>query len=115
MAQEKVIVKGGGRPTLALIIAIIALIFALIAFYRTGEQSNLKERLKTLNDKMQTMKKESSEEIGKILKETKKSLQNLKIEVGRKDQKTEPAKPEAPKQPEAQEPAPKTTGSSSGG
>ena len=115
MAEEKVIVKGGGRPTLALIIAIIALIFALIAFYRTSEQSNFKERLKTLNDKMQTLKKESSEEIGKILKETKKSLQNLKIEVERKGQKTEPAKPEAPKQPAAQAPTPKTTESSSGG
>ena len=115
MAEEKVIIKGGGRPTLALIIAIIALIFALIAFYRTSEQPDLQERIKNLNTKIQTMKKESSDQMGKILKETKKSLQNLKIEVGRKGQKTEPAKPEAPKQPAAQEPTPKTTGSSSGG
>ncbi len=61
------------------------------------------------------MKKESSVQIGKILKETKKGLQNLKIQVERKGKKVEPSNPEAPKQPGVQELIPKTTQSSSEG
>ena len=89
MAEEKVIIKGGGRPTLALIIAIIALVFALIAFYRTSNQSNLHQRIENLNARIQTMKQESSDQMGKMFQETKKSLQNLKIQVERKGQKTQ--------------------------
>ena len=114
MAEEKVIVKGGGKPTLALIIAIIALIFALIAFYRTSEQPDFQEKINNLNSKIQSMKKESSVQMGKILKETKKSLQNLKIEVERKGQKTKPATPEAPEQPQAPEPSAKKNENASG-
>ena len=89
MAEEKVIIKGGGRPTLALLIAIIALVFALISFYRTSDQSDLHQRIETLNARIQTMKQESSDQMGKMFQETKKSLQNLKIQVERKGQKTQ--------------------------
>ena len=45
MGPEKKVVKGGFRATLALIISIIALVFAVYAFNRAGgKQSDLKSK-----------------------------------------------------------------------
>ncbi len=45
MAEEQKIVKGGFRATLALLISVVALILALVAFNRTGGQENLQARI----------------------------------------------------------------------
>jgi hypothetical protein len=42
MAAETKVVKGGFRATLALIISIIALVLAIVAFNRTGTEGPLK-------------------------------------------------------------------------
>ena len=48
MAEEKKIVKGGFRATLALLISMIALILSIITFERTGTQTELKDEIEDL-------------------------------------------------------------------
>jgi len=77
MSAETKIVKGGFRATLALLISIVALILAVMAFLRTGGESDLDARLKELQTKTEKMKKETSETMDKIRQETAKTLDNL--------------------------------------
>ncbi|NIM98870.1 MAG: hypothetical protein GTO24_12560 [candidate division Zixibacteria bacterium] len=77
MTDEKRLIKGGLRATLALIISIVALIFAIIAFNRTGGQANRNAQMKDLQAKMERMKKETSERVDKIREETAKALEKI--------------------------------------
>lgn len=84
MAEErevKKIVKGGFRATLALIISIIALIFAIISYNRTTSQTELNTEIKALNEKMEKMKRETSERVNKVREETAKTLQKFGIGI----------------------------------
>ena len=103
MAKEKATAKGGFRSTLALLISIVALILAIIAFNRTGEQIDLEGRVKELNAKLKTMKQESSDKINGILQETKKALEKLGVQIEKKSPTPEAEKPE-PEKPTSQEP-----------
>ena len=66
MAKEKANVRGGFRSTLALLISIVALILAFIAFNRTGGQMDLEDRVKELNARLKTMRQESSDKISGV-------------------------------------------------
>ena len=77
MAQETKVVKGGFRATLALIISIIALILALIAYQSTGKEATLNERIKDLQAKIETMKQETSKKIDKLRNETAGTLEKI--------------------------------------
>ena len=79
--EVKKIVKGGFRATLALIISIIALIFAIISFNRTTSQTELNTEIKALNEKMEKMKRETSERVNKVREETAKTLQKFGIGI----------------------------------
>jgi hypothetical protein len=81
MSAETKIVKGGFRATLALIIAIVALIFALIAFDRTGGQADLDVQVEDLQKRMEKMKQETSERVDKVRKDTKKILERIGVDV----------------------------------
>ena len=94
MKEEKKVVKGGFRATLALIISIIALILSIIAFNRTGGKVDLDAQIKNLNAKIQTMKQDTSEKMNKILRETGKGLEKLSIDIEKKGRKPESQKPE---------------------
>ncbi len=72
------IVKGGFRATMALIIAIIALIFSIISYQRTGGPISLEDEIKTLQKKTETLKKETIQQVEKLEEKTKK----LKQETG---------------------------------
>ncbi len=72
------IVKGGFRATMALIIAIIALIFSIISYQRTGGTISLEDEIKTLQKKTETLKKETIQQVEKLEEKTKK----LKQETG---------------------------------
>jgi len=52
MSDEKKVVKGGFRATLALIISIVGLIVAIVAFNRTGGQADLNVQVKDLRAKV---------------------------------------------------------------
>ena len=91
MAQETKVVKGGFRATLALIISIIALILAIIAYQSTGKEATLNERVKDLQTKIETMKQETSKKIDKLRNETADTLgkigKSMKKEEGQQEKK----------------------------
>ena len=91
MAQETKVVKGGFRATLALIISIIALILAIIAYQSTGKEETLNERIKDLQAKIENMKQETSEKIDKLRNETADTLgkigKSMKKEEGQQENK----------------------------
>ena len=80
-------VRGGFRATLALIISIIALILAIVAFNRTGGQANLNAQVKDLRTKMERMKNETAEKMGKVREETAKVLEKVGIDVKKEEKK----------------------------
>ncbi len=81
MSAEAKVVKGGFRATLALIISIVALILAIIAYNRTGGQANLNAQINDLRSKMEKMKTETSERVNKVREETSKALKIMGIDV----------------------------------
>jgi hypothetical protein len=81
MSAEAKVVKGGFRATFALIISIVALILAIIAYNRTGGQANLNAQINDLRSKMEKMKTESSERVNKVREETSKALKKMGIAV----------------------------------
>jgi len=89
MSNEKKIVKGGFRATLALIVSIIALILAIIAFNRTGGEADLRAQISNLQAKMKTLRTETSERVNKVRQETAKALQKIGIEIEKEEIKKE--------------------------
>ena len=81
MSAEAKVVKGGFRATLALLISIVALILAIIAYNRTGGQANLNAQINDLRLKMEKMKTETSERVNKVREETSKALKKIGIAV----------------------------------
>ena len=77
MAEQTKIVKGGFRATLALLISIIALILSLLAYNRAADQSTFNTEIKNLQKKMSEIKKETSEQLGKIRQETGNAIENM--------------------------------------
>lgn len=87
MSPETRVIKGGFRATLALIISIIALVLAIIAFNRTGGQEDLNAQIRDLKTKMETMKKETSEKVSKVRQETTKALEKVGIDIKKEEKK----------------------------
>jgi hypothetical protein len=77
MGDEKKVVKGGFRATLALIISIIAFVFALLSYNRTGSDSDLKAEIKSLQTKLQEVTKDTAERLDKVRAETGDALEKL--------------------------------------
>jgi hypothetical protein len=87
MSAETKVVKGGFRATLALIISIVALILAIVAFNRTGGQTDLNAQVKDLRTKMEKMKKETTEKMSKVREETTKALEKVGIGIKKEEKK----------------------------
>ena len=81
------IVKGGFRATMALIFSIIALIFSVITFYRTGGQTEYQAEIKELREKLENVKKETSERVSKIRQETTNAIKKMGIEIKKQEEK----------------------------
>lgn len=79
--EVRKIVKGGFRATLALIISVVAIILAFIAYNRTGNQEELNAKIKSLQTKMEKMKSETSQRLSKVREETSKALKKMGIDV----------------------------------
>lgn len=77
MSNERKIIRGGFRATLALIISIIALILAFIAFDRTGGKNDLNAQIKDVQAKMEKMKQETAQRVDKIREETANALKKI--------------------------------------
>jgi hypothetical protein len=81
MSNDKKVARGGFRSTVALLIAIIALILSLMALTRTGGQVDLKAQINELQGRIDTMKKETAEKVNKVRQETSKALEKIGIDV----------------------------------
>jgi TolA-binding protein len=81
MSNDKKVVRGGFRSTLALLIAIIALILSLMALNRTGGQVDLNTQIDELQGRIEKMKKETAEKVNKVRQETSKALEKIGIDV----------------------------------
>ena len=81
MSEEKTVIKGGFTATLALVISIVALVVAVIAFSRTGGQPDLSAEIEELRSTMENVKEEATEKVGKVREETAKALERLGIEI----------------------------------
>ncbi|MGD2268799.1 MAG: hypothetical protein PVI06_00250 [Desulfobacterales bacterium] len=79
--EVRKIVKGGFRATLALLISIVAIILAFIAYNRTGDQAELNAKIKSLQTKMEQMKGETAERLNKVREETTKALKKMGIDI----------------------------------
>ena len=77
MSDERKIVKGGFRASLALVISIIALILAVIAFERTGGKNDLNIRVQDLQRKMEEIKKETAKRVDSLREETANTLEKI--------------------------------------
>ena len=77
MGNEKQVVKGGFRSTLALIVSIIALIFSVLSYNQIGSQKDLNRELKSLQKKLQELTAETSEKLEKVKAETGEALQKI--------------------------------------
>ena len=89
MAEPQKIVKGGFRATLALIISVVALILAILAYTSTESEVALKGRINDLQTTIEKMKAESAAQLDKIRNETAKALEiaakNLPVEVAEQE------------------------------
>ena len=87
MGDEKKVVKGGFRATLALIISIIAIVVAVIAYNRTGGETDLKAQIKDLKTKMEGIKRETSKQMGKLREETANPMEKIGKAIKKKEDK----------------------------
>jgi len=85
LANEKKVVKGGFRSTLALIISIIALVFSLLAYNQIRSQKDLNRELKSLQKKLQELTAETSEKLEKVKADTGEALEKLGKSVKKGD------------------------------
>jgi hypothetical protein len=83
--EGRKIVKGGFRATLALLISIVAIILAFIAYNRTGNQAELNAKIKSLQTKMETMKNETSQRLSKVREETSKALKKMGVDIKKEE------------------------------
>jgi hypothetical protein len=72
------VVKGGFRATMALIIAVVALIFSVISYQRTGGLVGLNDQVKGLEKTTEKLKEETIQHVEKLEERTKR----LKKETG---------------------------------
>ncbi|MGD9045061.1 MAG: hypothetical protein PVG06_15190 [Desulfobacterales bacterium] len=83
------IVKGGFRATLALIFSIIALIFSVMTFNRSTSQIEYQTEIKELKEKLEIVKKETTELASKIRQETANAIKKMGIEIQKQEEKSE--------------------------
>ncbi len=86
MTQETKIVKGGFRATLALIISIIALVLAFLAYSSTGKEEDLRARIKDLQATMENMKQETSKKMDRLRSETAETLEKLSQTIKKEEE-----------------------------
>lgn len=77
MSNERKIVRGGFRATVALLISIIALILAIMAYERTGGENNLNAQIKDLKTKIEEMKRETARRVEDMREETASALERI--------------------------------------
>jgi len=83
MSNETKTARGGFRASLALLVSIIAIIVAIVAFNRSGGQADFKAKISDLQSKIKTLSAETSEKVNTVRKETARVLQKIGIEINK--------------------------------
>ena len=78
MSNEKKIVRGGFRSTVALLISIIALILAIMALERSGGENNLKAQIQDVQKRMEEIKRETAKRVEDMRQETVDAVERMK-------------------------------------
>ena len=87
--EQTKIVKGGFRATLALLISVIALIISIMAYYKTADQADFNAKITDIQNKLENIKKDTSDRVNKIRQETTNVMDKLGIEIKRHEKKQE--------------------------
>ena len=82
MSPETKVVKGGFRATLALIISIIALLVAVMAYTRAGGNLDMNHQIGELKTKVENLKQDTSQKLNNLREDTGKAIQNLGQQLG---------------------------------
>ena len=77
MTTERNIVRGGFRATVALLISIIALILALMAFDRAGGKHDIDAEISDLQTRIEEMRRETAKKVDGIRKDTATTLDKI--------------------------------------
>ena len=77
MSSERTVKSGSFRALLSLVISIIALILAIMAFERTGGKDDLNAQIKDLQIKIEAMRKETARRVDSIREETGTTLERI--------------------------------------
>lgn len=93
MNERTKIVKGGFRATLALILSIAALVLSIMAYNRTAEQSALRARIQKFETKMDVIRKETRDHVGKIRQETGQILERMGKSIKKEDKESQESRP----------------------
>ena len=86
MVEEKVKPRGSFRSSLALLISLIALILSIVAYSRTGGDSDLKSEITKLQTRIKEMKNETSDQVKRLREETGKTIEKLGKAIKKKEE-----------------------------
>ena len=81
MSNEKRIVRGGFRSTVALLISIIALILAIMALERSGGNNNLKAQIQDVQQRIEEMKRETAKRVEDMRQETSDAVERMRSAI----------------------------------
>ncbi len=84
-AAQAEVAKVAGRATLAIIVSIVVLVLAIVAFTRTLERTDLDSRLGELQKRVETLKQETLEKVDRVREETSRALENLGQAIEKKE------------------------------
>ena len=87
--SERKVVKGGFRATLALLIAIIALIIAIMALNRTGGEIDFNAQIKDLQTRVEKIKEETTEKVDRVREEMAEALEGVSKAIKKEESETE--------------------------
>lgn len=86
MSQENRSNKGGATSTLALVIALIALIISLFALNRTTDQKAIYEEIRQMQEGAISGTRKASEKMERLVRDTAEVLEKISGKIEKKSQ-----------------------------
>ncbi len=87
MSQENRSNRGGATSTLALVIALIALIISLFALNRTTDQKAIYEEIRQMQEGALSGTRKASEKMERLVRDTAEVLEKISGKIEKKSQR----------------------------